>query len=403
MSHRKDANNITPWPGPVNQPALPVEARAGRQGPPEPAPEEGGLIGRCPVMEKVQQAIARAAPHKVDVLILGESGTGKDVVARRLHALSPRSPRPFVPVNCAGIPEGLVEGELLGHERGAYTGADRQQRGKFEQADGGTLFLDEVGDMPVPVQPKVLRLLEGQPFERLGGSVTVQADVRLIAATHQELGRLVAAGAFREDLYHRLRHFVIQLPPLRQRPDDLPLLVENFVQLFNRRFGRAVTGLDAETWRRFRAHAWPGNVRELRAVLEHAVLCADGDTVTPTCLPEDFGTAALAADQGPAPAVAGVFDVEAFVRDSIEAGEADVYRKLHEVVDGIALAVTLAARGGSIREAARALGLARNTFREKLRSGKTLAPGGPRMKQPRPAAKSGETPRSKTDPGRRKN
>src|SRR5262245_40932800 len=204
------------------------------------------LIGRSPAMQEVYKAIGRVAEQNVTVLIRGESGTGKELVARAIYQHSPRAHRPFLAINCAAIPEALLESELFGHEKGAFTGADRQRVGKFEQCNGGTLFLDEIGDMPLLLQSKMLRLLQEQRFERLGGMESVQTDVRLLAATHQDLESLITKGRFRADLYYRLNVFSIQLPPLRSRPEDLPLLVQHFLQRFQAQLKRSVEQLAPE-------------------------------------------------------------------------------------------------------------------------------------------------------------
>src|SRR6266852_4343483 len=205
------------------------------------------IVGRCSAMQEVYKAIGRVAPLDVPVLIVGESGTGKELVARALYQHSSRSQATFLAINCAAIPEALLESELFGHERGAFTGADQRRIGKFEQANHGTIFLDEIGDMSSTTQPKVLRLLQEQRFERLGGNETIQTDVRVIAASNQNLEELVAAGRLRQDLYYRLKVFTIQLPPLRERMDDLPLLVEHFIKLLNRDLGKQVRSASADT------------------------------------------------------------------------------------------------------------------------------------------------------------
>jgi DNA-binding NtrC family response regulator len=224
------------------------------------------LVGHCPAMQEVYKAIGRVAPQDATVLILGESGTGKELVARAIYHYSARANKPFLAINCAAIPETLLESELFGHEKGAFTGAERRRIGKFEQCHGGTLFLDEIGDMTPLTQSKVLRVIQGQEFERVGGNEPIRADVRLIAATHRDLEKMVAGDAFRGDLFYRLNVFSIKLPPLRDRGDDLPLLVEHFLKRFGRELGKEVRGVAAETLELFRRYPWPGHIPELESV-----------------------------------------------------------------------------------------------------------------------------------------
>jgi formate hydrogenlyase transcriptional activator len=216
------------------------------------------------------------APAGTTVLILGETGTGKEVIARAVHNLSPRKERTFVKVNCAAIPSGLLEAELFGHERGAFTGAISQKIGRFELADRGTLFLDEIGDIPLELQPKLLRVLQEQEFERLGSNRTQRVDVRVVAATNQDLSRLVADREFRSDLYYRLNVFPIQIPPLRDRREDVPLLVRYFVQNFSRRLNKTVEYVPADAMDALVNYGWPGNIRELENLIERAVLLSPG-------------------------------------------------------------------------------------------------------------------------------
>jgi two-component system nitrogen regulation response regulator GlnG len=229
---------------------------------------EREMIGFCPAMQEVYKAIGRVAAQDVPVLITGESGTGKELVARAIYQHGPRAQRPFLALNCAAIPENLLESELLGHEKGAFTGADRRRIGKFEQCSGGTIFLDEIGDMPLSLQAKLLRLFQDQAFERVGGNETIRTDVRLIAATHRDLRSWSVDGKFRPDLYYRLGVFTIHLPPLRERSEDLALLVQFYLRRISRELGREVREVAPEALERLRGCAWPGNVRELRAKLQ---------------------------------------------------------------------------------------------------------------------------------------
>ncbi len=234
------------------------------------------LIGRHPAFAAALALAERAAPTRSTVLITGETGTGKELVAGLVHSASPRAEGPFVKVNCAALPETLLESELFGHERGAFTSADRQRIGRFEQASGGTLFLDEIGDLSLATQAKLLRVLQDQEFQRLGGTRTLRTDARVVAATNKELLAAISAGEFREDLYFRLNVITIELPALRDRGDDLEPLAQHFLAEFAVELGRPRSGFSAAALARIRAHAWPGNVRELRNVIERAVLMGDG-------------------------------------------------------------------------------------------------------------------------------
>jgi two-component system nitrogen regulation response regulator GlnG len=232
-------------------------------------------------MQEMYKAIGRVAPQDINVLITGESGTGKELVARAIYQHSRRAAGPFLAINCAAIPEALLESELFGHEKGAFTGADRQRVGKFEQCRGGTLFLDEVGDMSPLTQAKVLRVLQEKAFERVGGNETIRTDVRVLAATNRDLEKMVAEGRFRPDLYYRLSVFIIALPPLRERDEDLALLVEYFLRRFSRELGKQVFRASPEALAVLEAHGWPGNLRELQSVLKQALLCSKGPVKRP--------------------------------------------------------------------------------------------------------------------------
>ena len=262
--------------------------------------ERSEIIGETAVMQRLRETIATAAPSSGRVLIHGENGSGKELVARAIHALSARSAQPFVEVNCAAIPDELIESELFGHERGAFTGATARRRGRFELADGGTLFLDEIGDMSVRTQAKVLRSLEEQAFERVGGKETIKVDVRVIAASNRDLATLIAEGRFREDLYYRLNVIPIEMPPLRARKDDIPRLVEHFIAVFCHENGKALKRVDGEALAYFLAYDWPGNVRELRNMVERLVIMAPRERIAPEDLPpplraQDFDAAAAGA------------------------------------------------------------------------------------------------------------
>src|SRR5271163_2074332 len=230
------------------------------------------IVGNSPELEKVLEQVQHVAPTDSTVLIEGETGTGKELIAHAIHSCSSRCGRPFVKLNCAAIPLDLLESELFGHERGAFTGAIAQKMGRFELADKGTLFLDEVGDIPAVLQPKLLRVLQEQEFERLGSGRTHKVEVRLIAATNRNLMKMVARGQFRSDLYYRLNVFPILLPALRERREDIPALVTHFMKLFSRRMGKQVDSISPETMSAFQWHSWPGNIRELQNLVERSVI-----------------------------------------------------------------------------------------------------------------------------------
>src|SRR5215467_11336358 len=235
-------------------------------------PEFGEIVGESPALETALSLVSVVAPTDSSVLILGETGTGKELIARAIHKLSSRSQKAFVKLNCAAIPLGLLESELFGHEKGAFTGAIAQKTGRFELADKGTLFLDEVGDIPLELQAKLLRVLQEQEFERLGSNHTHKVDVRLIAATHRDLAAMVKQGTFREDLYYRLKVFPIQVPALRQRTEDIPKLVLHFTELYARRMNKSIKEVPPETMEALVQYRWPGNVRELQNFIERAVI-----------------------------------------------------------------------------------------------------------------------------------
>src|SRR3989441_4616365 len=248
------------------------------------------IIGESEPIRRLREQIVTAAPTTGRVLIRGENGSGKELVDRAVHARSARAEGPFVEVNCAAIPEELIESELFGHERGAFTGAVARRRGKFELADGGTLFLDEIGDMSLKTQAKVLRVLEEQAFERVGGKETLRVDVRVLAASNQNLQKQIAAGRFREDLFYRLSVIPIEVPPLRKRKEDLPALVEHFISLFSAENGRRPKTISVEALAYFLAYDWPGNVRELRNMVERLVIMAPRDVIGPEDLPPPLPT-----------------------------------------------------------------------------------------------------------------
>ncbi|MDB5322477.1 MAG: sigma-54-dependent Fis family transcriptional regulator [Phycisphaerales bacterium] len=322
------------------------------------------IIGRSAAMQEVYKAIGRVTDQNVIVLITGESGTGKELVARAVYQHSDRKHAPFLALNCAAIPESLLESELFGHEKGAFTGADRRQVGKFERCNGGTIFLDEIGDMPLATQGKVLRLLQDQRFERVGGSRTIETDVRIIAATNRGLKARAEAGMFRADLYYRLNVFTIAIPPLRDRGEDLPLLVNFYVRRFNRELGRDVREVASETLDLLRGYAWPGNVRELQSVLKQAMLRTRATVLGPESLPElpsgPTSDENDRADETP-------FSFETFIRRRLHADSLDLHAEAHQELDRLLLADVLKFTQGNQLKAARVLGIARQTLRNRLR------------------------------------
>ena len=243
------------------------------------------LIGNTPEMQRVYEQVRAVAASDAYVLLTGQTGTGKELIAHAIHHRSRRSGGPFVQINCGALPGGLLESELFGHEKGAFTGAIRQHKGKFEQADGGTLMLDELGEMPLETQVKLLRILESGRFQRVGGTSEIHADVRVVAATNRNLRQEVTEGRFREDLFYRLNVFEIALPPLQKRPGDIPLLTEHFIRKFAQKHGKPVTGATQNALSDLQRHDWPGNVRELEHTIERAVIMAAGDTITTFELP----------------------------------------------------------------------------------------------------------------------
>ena len=314
------------------------------------------LVGKSAVMEELRQQIAMAAPTNGRVLIHGENGAGKELVARAIHALSARREGPFVEVNCAAIPEELIESELFGHERGAFTGATARRRGKFELGDQGTLFLDEIGDMSLKTQAKVLRALEEQAFERVGGKETLRVDVRVLAASNQDLRDLIGQGRFREDLFYRLNVIPIEVPPLRRRREDIAALVQHFIGIFSAENGKRPKAISVEALAYFLSYDWPGNVRELRNMVERLVIMAPRDVIGPEDLPPP-----LRPKDAP--------------REAREAGtgaeEAQRERTLKEAREAFERAFILAelrAHEGSVTRTAEKLGIERSHLYRKLKA-----------------------------------
>jgi len=326
------------------------------------------LVGRCPAMAAVFKSIGRVAPQDVTVLIRGDSGTGKELVARAVYHYSRRSGGRFLVINCAAIPETLLESELFGHEKGAFTGADQKRIGKFEQCDGGTLFLDEIGDLTPPSQAKILRVLQDQQFERVGSNETIKCNVRLIAATNRDLERMMADGQFRGDLYYRLNVYTIQLPPLPERSEDLPVLVEHFLRRFSRELGKEVHRVAPEAMQLLRRYLWPGNVRELQSVLKQAILQSAGPVVLPEFLPASIRGEVTSLCASASTAQPAFPDLTSFIQDRLQAGSTDLRGELLAATERHLLIEVLRHTGNNQSQAARILGITRATLRTKLAS-----------------------------------
>jgi DNA-binding NtrC family response regulator len=306
--------------------------------------DELALIGDSPPMERLRRLVERAAPSDMPILVLGENGTGKELVARAVHELSPRRKQPFVKLNCAAIPAELVESELFGHEKGAFSGAHTRHIGRFEQADGGTLFLDEIGDMPQAMQAKLLRVLQDGVVSRVGGSGELAVDVRLISATNQDLDRLIGDGSFREDLHYRINTLALRVPPLRERPQDVPALAAHFLAAACRRNHWRERRLAEDAIAALQAQPWKGNVRELRNTVERALILCEGDPIQ---------AAELAAALPPRPAASAGVPLEGPLREVLEAFEREVIRE------------RLRRLGGHATNAAKSLGLERSHLYKK--------------------------------------
>ena len=323
-------------------------------------PEEGPLrteiVGRGQRMVELQGIIAKVADAPSTVLIQGESGTGKELVATALHEKSSRKDRPFIKINCAAIPRELVEAELFGYEKGAFTGAVQSKPGRFELADGGTLFLDEIGEIPIEMQVKLLRAIQESEFERVGGVKTTRVEVRLIAATSRDLTREIAAGRFREDLFYRLNVVPVFLPPLRDRREDIPLLVEHFRQKYNARLKKSVEKVEDDALGALATYSWPGNIRELENVLERTILFAEGPTIRAADLPPSLRQPGAASEEAPSPA-AGLAPgpLKEIVKEQVQAIERDL------IVRG--LEVT----GNNVTRTARLLKISRKSLQMKMK------------------------------------
>lgn len=320
-----------------------------------------GVVGNSSVLQDVFRTIDKVAPSPSTVLVTGESGTGKELIARALHERSPRSEKPFIRINCAAIPRELMESELFGYEQGAFTGAVGSKPGRFELADEGTLFLDEIGEIPLEMQVKLLRALQESEFERVGGVTTTRVDVRLVAATNQDLAQLVRDGAFREDLYYRLNVVPIVLPPLRDRRDDIPLLAHHFLKKYNERLGKTVEAVDEGALSLLKGYAWPGNIRELENVMERAILFAENHTITADELPDQVRSpdapaeAAVSQSSQDLTPTGPVGPLKEIVRQHTETVEKDLIRR------------ALDETGGNVTKAARRLEISRKSLQNKMK------------------------------------
>ncbi|MFN0017640.1 MAG: sigma-54-dependent transcriptional regulator [Pirellulaceae bacterium] len=343
---------------------------------PPPQGSDNQLIGRSPAMMEVYKAVGRVAPQNVAVLIRGESGTGKEIIARAIYLHGDRRSQPFLAVNCAALPDALLESELFGHEKGSFTGADHRRIGKFEQCNGGTIFLDEVGDMAPLVQAKLLRLLQEQRFERVGGNETIQTNVRIITATNRDLDLMTAEGTFRPDLYYRLNGFTIKLPPLRERGNDLLLLIDNFLAKFSRELGKQLQRVSPDALKILTEYSWPGNVREMQSVLKKALLNMTGPILLSEFLPEEILAAGNeAANPGksaallnPGTAGSATQDLAPFLEDRLAKGSESVYAEAIEFMERFVVTRVLQTTGGNQSQAARILGITRGSLRNKTQT-----------------------------------
>jgi two-component system nitrogen regulation response regulator GlnG len=327
---------------------------------PDVSSEQDAMLGRSPLMQAVYKSIGRVAARDVAVLVLGESGTGKELVARAIYHYSSRVKGPFLAINCAAIPESLLESELFGHEKGAFTGADRLRIGKFEQCNGGTLFLDEIGDMSPMTQAKLLRVLQGQEFERVGGETAIRSDVRIIAATNRNLDKMVADGNFRADLYYRLNVFTIRLPPLRDRGDDLQSLARYFVRRFATTLNKDVHTIPEATLDLLRQYSWPGNIREFQSVIKQALLQTTGAVLLPEFLPN------LEEEWNGSEAEVDLSALSRFIRRKLQAGSHTLYADCQQLTDRHLISLVLQESHGNLSHAARLLGITRTTLRTKV-------------------------------------
>ena len=328
------------------------------------------LVGKSPEMLEVYKQIGRVAGQMVPVLIRGESGTGKELIARAIYQHSHRSEECYLAVNCAALSETLLESELFGHEKGAFTGAERRHVGKFEQCSDGTIFLDEIGDMTPLLQSKVLRLLQEQKFERVGGSKTITTNSRIVSATNRDLEQMIEETDFRLDLYHRINAVEILLPPLRERGDDINLLINFFIRRFSKQLDKKVEGISTEALQLLRSYQWPGNVRELQGVIRHSILMATGPVIVPENLREKLQDqdGSNAATSGPSSSSPQSEGVELFVQGRIRDGSKDIYAETLELMERKLLTKILSETAGNQSQAAELLGITRGSLRNKIRA-----------------------------------
>lgn len=332
------------------------------------------ILGKCPEMVEVFRSIGRVASRDVAVLVLGETGTGKEVVARAIYQHSQRHDQVFHAINCAAIPEYLLESELFGHEKGSFTGADQRRIGKFEVCNGGTLFLDEIGDMSPLMQAKVLRVLQEKEFERVGGSKPIKTDVRIIAATNRDLDAAMADGTFRSDLFYRLNEFTIRLPALRDRGGDVERMAEHFFQLFARQLNKEVLSVAPETMHRLTSHSWPGNVRELQGVVKQTLLKASGPIIVPAFLPAGFGETNPSQRERDQSQSHWASELSTEVQRLLESGSQMISDEIHDQVDKVVLEIVLKSTDGNLTEAATRLGISRPTLRNRIRHMRNITP-----------------------------
>jgi two-component system nitrogen regulation response regulator GlnG len=324
------------------------------------------ILGSCPAMVDVFRSIGRVASRDAAVLILGETGTGKEVVARAIYQHSQRHDQVFHAINCAAIPEALLESELFGHERGSFTGADQRRIGKFEICNGGTLFLDEIGDMTPVMQTKLLRVLQEKEFERVGGSKPIKTDVRILAATNRDLESAMADGSFRSDLFYRLNEFTIELPPLRDRGEDVARMAKHFFSLFAEQLGKDLFSIAPETMQRLEAHSWPGNVRELQGIVKQTLLKASGPVIVPAFLPSGFGDSANLRNDVE---ISNGWETELAEETNrrLALGSFTVAEDIHSAVDRILIREVMKATGNNLSEASLRLGISRPTLRSRMK------------------------------------
>jgi two-component system, NtrC family, nitrogen regulation response regulator GlnG len=323
------------------------------------------ILGHSPAIQEMCKLIGRIAPQEVNVLILGESGAGKELVARAIYQHSKRAGKPFLPINCAAIPESLLESELFGHEVGAFTGADRRRIGRFEQAHGGTLFLDEVGELSQMAQSKMLRVLQDQQFERVGGNQTVHTEARVLAATNADLEVMVADGRFRKDLYYRLRGVTLRVPPLRERGSDVAELAHHFLFQFNRQMEFDFRGFAPEVLELFEAYPWPGNVRELQGAIKQAMLAVPGHLILPDALPPELRNWS---NPGPQPSTSpGTSDLDALIADTLADNAGNAFERVRQAVEVRLFSAVLERTHGNQAQACELLGIHRATLRHRLR------------------------------------